>query len=249
MEFLEGVTLGRCIEVAGPFEEARLIHVLEQACGSLAEAHHEGLLHRDIKPANMMIGERGGMYDFLKVLDFGLVRPVEKSEEIGLTNVNSLTGTPLFLSPELIQAPEEVDARSDVYQLGAVAYYMLTGAHVFQGANIFEVCAHHLYADPEPPAQRVGRSFSPDLTALIMSCLAKDRDHRPADAGALLERLRACAAAGCWTQAEAHAWWERWSDDLRADTDGQSTTLPGMSIGTNPPTVMVDLGARVGKHK
>lgn len=246
MEYLEGVTLGRCIEVTGPFEEARLIYVLEQACGSLAEAHGAGLLHRDIKPANMMIGERGGVYDFLKVLDFGLVRPVEHSDQLGLTNVNSLTGTPLFLSPELIQTPEEVDARSDVYQLGVVAYYMLTGAHIFQGANIFEVCAHHLYAEPDTPEQRTGRTFSADLSSLIMSCLAKNRDDRPADARELLERLRACTPAGVWSQQQAQAWWQRWSDDLQNAPDGHGA-LPGTSIGTNPPTVMIDLGARVGK--
>lgn len=246
MEFLEGVTLGHCIETCGPFEEARLIYVLEQACGSLAEAHHAGLLHRDIKPANMMIGERGGVYDFLKVLDFGLVRPVEHTEQLGLTNVNSLTGTPLFLSPELIQTPEDADTRSDVYQLGVVAYYMLTGAHVFQGANIFEVCAHHLYAEPDTPEQRTGRSFSADLSALIMSCLAKAPDERPTDASVLLERLRACTLAGSWTQTEARGWWERWREDLRAAGAG-TPSLPGRSIGTNPPTVVIDLGARVGK--
>lgn len=247
MEFLEGVTLGQCIEVTGPFDEARLVYVLEQACGSLAEAHQAGLLHRDIKPANMMIGERGGVFDFLKVLDFGLVRPVEHSDQLGLTNVNSLTGTPLFLSPELIQTPEEVDTRSDVYQLGVVAYYMLTGAHVFQGANIFEVCAHHLYAEPDSPEQRTGRSFSPELSALIMTCLAKNPDDRPHDAGELLTRLRACTVDGRWTQTEAHAWWERWSDDLSAAAD-RDGSLPGRSIGTNPPTVAIDLGARVGKE-
>lgn len=246
MEYLEGVTLGRCIEVTGPFEEARLIYVLEQACGSLAEAHGAGLLHRDIKPANMMIGECGGVFDFLKVLDFGLVRPVEHTEQLGLTNVNSLTGTPLFLSPELIQTPEEVDTRSDVYQLGVVAYYMLTGAHIFHGANIFEICAHHLYAEPDTPEQRTGRTFAPDLSALIMSCLAKNRDDRPADARELLEKLQACTSSGGWTQAQARAWWQRWSDDLRAAPDGAGT-LPGTSIGTNPPTIIIDLGARVGK--
>lgn len=247
MEFLEGVTLDRCIEVAGPFDEARLIYVLKQACGSLAEAHRAGLLHRDIKPANMILGERGGVYDFLKVLDFGLVRPIEHTGEVGLTNVNSLTGTPLFLSPELIEAPEEVDARSDVYQLGAVAYYMLTGAHVFEGANIFEVCAHHLYAEPETPEQRVGRDFSQNLSALVMSCLAKDRDQRPADAGELLEALRTLQAEGGWSQGEARAWWDRWSDDLHAAPPG-ARTLPGESVGTNPPEVRIDLGARVGKN-
>ncbi|MBM4269016.1 MAG: serine/threonine protein kinase [Deltaproteobacteria bacterium] len=246
MEFLEGVTLGRCVEVAGPLPEARLVHVLLQACGSLAEAHAEGLLHRDIKPANLMLCSRGGIFDFVKVLDFGLVRPVEQPDQLGLTNVNSLTGTPLFLSPELIQAPDHVDARSDVYQLGVVAYYLLTGVHVFEGANIFEVCAHHLYAEPEPPERRAGRSFSPDLSELILRCLEKDREKRPADARELLHALRECTVVGTWSQADARSWWERWSPELGAGPHGPAS-LPGSSLGTNPPTVRVDVGARVAR--
>ena len=239
MEYLQGATIARCVELAGAQPAGRVIHILMQACGSLAEAHAAGMIHRDIKPANLMLCERGGLLDFVKVLDFGLVRPVEQTEELALTNVKSLTGTPLYLSPDLIQAPDSVDARSDVYQLGAVAYYLLTGTHVFRGVNIYEVCAQHLHTEPEPPATRLGRPVASDLAGVILRCLAKDGAQRPASAEALLAALASCADAGTWTQADARAWWLAWGDRL----GGTAVRRPGEDPGS-PSVVHIDLGAR-----
>jgi len=239
MEYLQGATIGRCVELAGAQPAGRVIHILMQACGSLAEAHAAGMIHRDVKPANLMLCERGGLFDFVKVLDFGLVRPVEQAEELALTNVKSLTGTPLYLSPDLIQAPDSVDARSDVYQLGAVAYYLLTGTHVFRGVNIYEVCAQHLHTEPEPPAARLARPVPSDLSGVILRCLAKDRARRPASAETLLAAFAACADAGTWTQAHARAWWLEWGERL----GGPVVRAAGEDTGS-PSVVRIDLGAR-----
>jgi hypothetical protein len=224
MEYLEGATLGRCVELAGAQPPARVIHLLAQACGSLAEAHRAGMVHRDVKPANLMVCERGGMADFVKVLDFGLVRPVRQDRDLALTDTRAVTGTPLYLSPELIQAPETVDVRSDLYQLGAVGYYLLTGTHVFNGANLYEVGAHHLYKNPDPPAERIGRTVAEDLSALLLSCLAKQREDRPANAEDLRDALLACADANRWSQDDAHAWWTEWRARLAAARDVRTGT-------------------------
>lgn len=224
MEYLEGATLGRCVELAGAQPPARVIHLLAQACGSLAEAHRAGMVHRDVKPANLMICERGGMADFVKVLDFGLVRPVRRDQDLALTDTRAVTGTPLYLSPELIQAPDTVDVRSDLYQLGAVGYYLLTGTHVFSGANLYEVGAHHLYKNPDPPADRLGRAVPEDLAAVLLSCLAKQREDRPVSADVLRDALLACADARLWSQDDARAWWTDWGARLAAARDQRTGT-------------------------
>src|SRR5262249_26059644 len=216
MEYLDGATVGRCVEVSGAQPAGRVIRVLVQACASLEEAHREGMIHRDVKPANIMLCERGGMADFVKVLDFGLVRPVDRGRELTLTSTQAVTGTPLYLTPELIERPETIDARSDLYQLGAVGYYLLTGSHVFNGASLYEGGAHPLYKTPERPAERLGRPVAADLAALLLACLAKRREDRPATAAELRRRLLACADARTWGQDDARAWWAAWRDRLRA---------------------------------
>jgi serine/threonine-protein kinase len=216
MEYLDGATLGRCVELAGAQPESRVIHVLAQACASLAEAHRAGMVHRDVKPTNLMLCERGGMADFVKVLDFGLVRPVQPRDDLARTNTRAVTGTPLYLSPELIQTPDQVDVRSDLYQLGAVGYYLLTGSHVFDGANLYEVGAHHLYKRPDSPSERLGRPVAGDLAAVLLSCLAKRPEDRPPSAEALRRALLACADAHRWGEDDARAWWAEWGDRLAA---------------------------------
>ena len=165
------------MEEDGAQDEARVVHVMKQACGSIVEAHAAGLIHRDLKPANLMLCQRGGLLDFVKVLDFGLVR--DEKSELALTRADALTGTPLYLSPEALEAPETIDPRSDLYQLGAVAYFLITGRHVFSGESVVDVLGKHLHSAPDLPSSVLGRPVSPDLERIVLSCLEKDRERRP----------------------------------------------------------------------
>jgi serine/threonine-protein kinase len=230
MELLEGASLDEVVEVDGPQPEERVIHLLEQAAASLAEAHEAGLIHRDVKPGNILVVDRGGISDLVKVVDFGLVKDVNPkardgaSSEPALTMANTITGTPLYIAPETVIAPESVDARADLYALGAVGYWLLTGTHVFGGKSILEVCSHHLHSVPDPPSTRLKAPVSPDLENVLLACLAKRPEDRPASAQALRDRLRACAAAGRWTNARAAAWWALHRHELRSGGAGASAT-------------------------
>ncbi|HMJ16290.1 MAG TPA: serine/threonine-protein kinase [Polyangiaceae bacterium] len=227
MELLEGASLDEIVEVAGPQPEERVIHLLEQVAASLAEAHDAGLIHRDVKPANILVVDRGGISDLVKVVDFGLVKEVGSrasggTSEPALTMANTITGTPLYVAPETLTAPEAVDARADLYALGAVGYWLLTGTHVFDGKSIVEVCAHHLHTVPEPPSARLGAAVAADLENLLLACLSKRPEDRPASAHALRERLLACAVAGNWTNARAAEWWAAHRHQLRSGGAGSS---------------------------
>jgi serine/threonine protein kinase len=149
---------------------------------------------------------RGGVHDFVKVLDFGLAKATE-SAEANLTSANAITGTPLYLSPEAVNAPDKVDATSDVYAIGAVAYFLLTGAPVFTGSTVMEICMKHVQAAPEPPSTRTSQAIATDLEALILKCLSKAQSERPKHAGELLLLLEAIAVEP-WTEAAARAWWQ-----------------------------------------
>lgn len=212
MELLQGITLGSCISTSGAQPEARVVHILKQACGSLAEAHEAGLIHRDIKPSNLMLCNIGGMLDFVKVLDFGLVRQQAQKEELALTHANTLKGTPLYMSPEAVESPNTMDARSDVYQLGCIGYYLLTGEHVFSGESAVDVLSKHLSKEPESPSDRLGRPVLAELETIILACLAKSPSDRPSHARELLRALEACPVKGHWGQSEARVWWARWAD-------------------------------------
>lgn len=215
MEYLEGINLDDLIERFGPIPEGRVIHILRQVCGSLSEAHSRGLIHRDIKPANIHVGVRGGIADFVKVLDFGLVKAVGgTAQEARLTKSDALVGTPLFLSPEAIEHSTSVDLRADIYAVGAVGYWLVSGKPIFDGDSIFDICRKHLYEAPEPPSKRLGKQVSSDLENLLLRCLAKNRDDRPPTARALCEELERCAAMGTWTVADAEHWWSTTRDRL-----------------------------------
>lgn len=226
MELLEGATLHDVVELDGAQPEERVIHLLEQAAASLGEAHDAGLIHRDIKPGNILVVDRGGIPDLVKVVDFGLVKDVgptsgdaaPRTVEAPLTMANTITGTPLYLAPETLTEPDAIDARADLYALGAVGYWLLTGSHVFSGRSVVEVCGHHLHSAPESPSKRLGSPVSADLEALLMSCLAKKPADRPASAHVLRARLRACDTADRWTTERAAAWWK---DHRAAVTDGR----------------------------
>jgi serine/threonine protein kinase len=147
------------------------------------------------------------MYDFVKVLDFGLVKSLDGQDKANVTSPNALMGTPLYLSPEAINEPDKVSAQTDVYSIGAVGYFLLTGTPVFTGASIMEICMKHVKAPPEPPSVRLGKPVSPDLEALLLRCLAKAPSDRPSDAAHLLRELEKCVVEGSWTSADAAAWW------------------------------------------
>jgi serine/threonine protein kinase len=239
MEYLEGINLEDLVLRYGPVPEARVVYLLRQMCGSLAEAHAAGLVHRDIKPANIHLTRRGGLDDFVKVLDFGLVKALDADKAARITAANAVAGTPLYLSPEALQHPESVDARADVYALGAVGYYLLTGTPVFSGASLVEICMKHTQVQPEPPAQRLGKPVSADLEQLLLRCLAKDRADRPIDAGALLKVLDACAITGTWTAEIAATWWT----GLRTPASAAKT-----GTGDKPDTADLEQTVALERH-
>lgn len=206
MELLDGLTIEQLVARTGPQPPARVIHILLQVCGALREAHGVGLIHRDIKPANVYLCARGGVRDVVKVLDFGLVREFRSDGSVTGSNLDILVGTPLYLSPEAILTPAQLDSRADLYALGALAYVLLTGEPPFAGRTLVELCGHHLHSVPAPPSSR-GMAIPDDLERLVLDCLAKDPGARPQTAQQLSERLRSCRDAGGWGEEEAERWW------------------------------------------
>jgi len=218
MELIEGATLGDLVNLDGPQPPARVVHILYHAASALAEAHAAGLIHRDINPSNIMLCERGGIHDTVKVLDFGLVKQIVGGSALAsVTAVNTITGTPRYMSPEAIDEPETVDPRSDIYSLGAVGYYLLTGKHVFDGESVVEICARQLHSMPEPASKVLGARLPADLEALILLCLQKDPSTRPQSAVAFCDALRGCREVGRWTAELARSWWDRQGNTIRAD--------------------------------
>ena len=206
MEHLSGVTLEDLVQIFGPQCPTRVLRILNQVCGSLREAHEQGLIHRDIKPANIMLCERGGLYDVVKVLDFGLVKDVQQDAP-ELTQEGKLVGTPLYLAPELIADASNFSPASDLYALGGVGYYLLTGCNVFEGASAVEICAMHMHDAPLAPSQRLGRKIPADLEAIVMMCLAKPPGERPQSAEAMAAMLARCSCFADWSWQQAQQWW------------------------------------------
>jgi serine/threonine-protein kinase len=178
MELLDGEDLERLVERDGPQPAARVQHILRQVSAALAEAHDAGLVHRDIKPSNIMLCTRGGMRDFVKVLDFGLVKDFTAAADVQITSEQTITGTPLYMAPESMLEPTKVGPPADVYGLGCVAYYLLTGRTPFDGKSLVEVCAHHVHTTPVPPSQHAP-AVPPELDALVLRCLEKHPEPRP----------------------------------------------------------------------
>jgi eukaryotic-like serine/threonine-protein kinase len=199
MEYLPGLTLEALVNQAGPLPPARAIHFLRQICGALVEAHARGLIHRDIKPGNVMICERGGINDVAKLLDFGLVLPpAGDADGDRLTQDGAVAGTPAYLSPEQAGGQEAVDARSDIYSVGALGYFLLTGRPPFAGRTGMAMIAAHLYEAPEP-LSRYRPDVPVDLEAVILRCLNKEPNARFPDADSLGAALSSCGAAGSRT--------------------------------------------------
>lgn len=193
MELLDGASLQQLVQRDGPQRPERVIRILMQICGALAEAHGKGLVHRDIKPSNVLLCGLGAGTDVAKLVDFGLVKHVGATDPSESTKL--LVGTPLYLSPEAIAAPEKVTQKSDLYALGAVAYFLLTGTTVFDGDSLVEVCCQHMHSQPMRPSHVLGREIASDLESLVLECLEKDPALRPSSAAELGERLAACVDA------------------------------------------------------
>jgi serine/threonine protein kinase len=204
--------------------------------GGLAEAHDLGIIHRDIKPANIFLCRQGGELDIAKVLDFGLVKVVEGPEDANLTHDGVVSGTPQYLAPEAMRDPDTVDARSDLYALGAVGYFLLTGEQVFSG-NIVEICGHHLHTEPTPPSERLGRELAPELEALVMQCLAKKPEDRPQSAGEIRKRLAAMLDVARWRQTDALAWWEEHGEALQTRPEEVSDLSITRTLGVDPDRI------------
>ena len=205
MELLEGMTLESLVEQFGPQPASRVAHMLGQVCHSLAEAHEAGLVHRDVKPANLFVCRYGRDDDFVKVLDFGLVKSSVGPVEAGVTNVGMVPGTPAYLAPEALLG-QPVDGRADLYALGCVAYFLLTGTIVFDGATAVAVVAKHISDPPSPPSSRTELPIPEALERIVLACLAKSPDDRPASAARLAEQL-AAADLPAWTPEDAGRWW------------------------------------------
>ena len=233
MEYLDGIDLQALVEKYGPQPEGRVIRILEQICGSLYEAHSLGLVHRDIKPANIMLNRRGGEPDVAKVLDFGLVKAVDEEKQTNLTAAGSLTGTPLYMSPEAIQSPNSVDPRSDLYAVGAVGYYLLTGKPVFDAQNIVDLCQRHVTEIPVVPSVRLGRAVSPELEAALMACLEKSRAKRPQTGRDLAASLSRVPTAQSWSIDEADAWWGRHERSVITGKPSDTAVPPASSAITS----------------
>ena len=236
-ELLDGLDLETLVRRFGPQPPARVVHLLGQACHSLAEAHACGLVHRDIKPANLHLCRLGLEYDFVKVLDFGLVKrdAGSGSAETLMTAPDATTGTPAYMPPEMASG-ESIDRRVDVYALGCVGYWLLTGKLVFEADTAFRMILQHMQAAPVPPSLRTERPIPPELDRLILSCLAKNPSERPAGGAELAGLLAAVDTGGRWTDEDARRWWE---ENLSGSPPGR--TLPIDPTVTVSPVVQVAL--------
>ena len=208
MELLRGMDLETLVQHEGPLPAKRVIHILRQVCESLEEAHANGLVHRDIKPANIHVGRVGLREDFVKVLDFGLVKSVGTLTGDSMATAAGLTpGTPAYMAPEMALG-EEVDGRADLYALGCVAYYLLTGRLVFEGTASFQVIAKHIQESPVPPSRRTELPIDAGLDRVVLACLAKKPEDRPQTAAELDGELAEIETEP-WSQEEAQRWWRQ----------------------------------------
>ncbi len=216
MELLEGLDLHEMVERFGPLTPARVVHLLGQACLSLGEAHEQGLVHRDIKPSNLVACRMGLTVDFMKVLDFGLVKRAtgNGAEQTRLTSPNVTTGTPAFMAPEVALGNRPVDRRADIYALGCVGYWLLTGRTVFEAPTAMAMLMRHVQDEPTAPSSVSELNVSPELDRIILDCLAKDPSDRPDDATVLYRRLYRCPLPAPWDHDQALAWWSLHLPDL-----------------------------------
>jgi CHASE1-domain containing sensor protein len=244
MEYLPGANTEQIVRTAGPMPDSRVVSLLRQVCGSLSEAHAAGLVHRDIKPANLMCCLRGGIHDFVKVLDFGLVKNVRASDRDPVASAaGAIVGTPHYMAPEIVLGRGASPA-SDLYALGAVAYFLLTGSELFQSDTLLGVIAHHVSDIPIPPSRRLGAPVHAGLEALVLRCLAKSAAERPASAKELREALDQLDLPD-WTQTQAAAFWAR----ERVRIEAAVAAEQGQAATSFRDTLVVDLQDRGLAHQ
>jgi serine/threonine-protein kinase len=235
MELLDGISLQVLVDKFGPQPASRVIHILRQVCESLEEAHRRGLIHRDIKPNNIFACMVGIEYDFAKVLDFGLVKNVSHQESLHLTAPGETAGTPAYMAPEVAMGGEHIDGRADVYGLGCVAYFLLTGSPVFDEKTATAMAMAHVQKTPIPPSQRSEVPIPPQLEAIVLRCLAKKPEDRPQSALELSCLLAAIREVPEWTQEQAREWWHAYlpvSSSYRTARQPRATTTDDSQLET-----------------
>jgi serine/threonine-protein kinase len=226
MELLPGMSFEDLVKKHGPLPPERVVHLLRQICGALQEAHSVGLIHRDIKPANVFASQRGGVFDVVKLLDFGLVKEASEPPPDTVAKPGSFSGTPLYMSPEQAAAYEDVDGRADIYSLGAVAYLLLTGRPPFTSKSVVELLAAHRSSEVAPPS-RLNAAVPADLDQIILKCMAKNASERFQDADGLRNALDQCSCANKWGQQEAATWWR----SLERETNPEREKQPRPAVG------------------
>jgi len=242
MELLDGVNLETLVRKFGPLPPERVVYLLRQACSSLAEAHHRGLVHRDIKPANIYLCHRGMEYDVVKVLDFGIVKKAVTEDEPAvrvLTGANDITGTPDYMAPEIAMGAASVDGRADLYALGCVAFWLLTGRPVFEEATPMAAIIAHVQRQPIPPSTTTEFEVPAALDQIVLDCLAKDPEARPANADALSTRLAAISFARPWTEQSAVRWWDAYRPSSPPLDASAQTTRTGAHVSPTQTTTRV----------
>jgi serine/threonine-protein kinase len=221
MEYLPGLSLAELVEEHGPLTPGRAVYLLRQVCLALSEAHAAGLIHRDIKPSNIHAARRGGMDDVAKLLDFGLARPGATIRDAEVSAEGQILGTPLYMSPEQAMGSRELDARTDIYSLGAVAYFLVTGRPPFkQASGIGAMIAHA--RDPVEPPSRYRAGIPADLELVILRCLSKLPADRYRDADELEQALGDCRCADAWNKRRASEWWR----DFQSSTEHEAEPMP-----------------------
>jgi len=207
MEYLEGETIGKLVLQGGPMPVARVLHLMRQVCAGLAEAHGKGMVHRDVSPTNIMVCRYGGEYDFVKILDFGLVKNMAGGDEQTITRTLRILGTPLYMAPERLRDPADVDARADIYAVGAVAFFVLSGRRMFETGDDLALTSKVLNEAPPRLSQVAAQPIPEALELLVAACLEKNRDDRPQRIGEVRDVLEALAVRQRWTQRQAGAAW------------------------------------------
>ena len=247
MELLEGVNLETLVKRFGPVPPERVVYLLRQACASLAEAHHRGLVHRDIKPANIYLCQRGMEYDVVKVLDFGIVKKAVTDDEPSvreLTRANDVAGTPEYMAPEIAMGTGSVDGRTDIYALGCVAFWLLTGRPVFEEKTPMAAIIAHVQRQPISPSTATEFEVPPALDQIILDCLSKDPEARPATADALSTRLAAISFARPWTEQSAFRWWDAYRPSSPPLDVSEETTMAGVRVSPTQATTRLEVDGR-----